>query len=176
MNTQYVAKKWDTALLCKPCILGYRCFATVPVFQKKISQTPKGIWEFWCERRDLNPYGITTRPSNVRVCRFRHSRISVVLSNARDIIAKENGSVKCFLKIFISFCYSRCLLFACKTNIVRCSAQSHFWKVLFYGEDYNVQGTDFSQGQGKAFYHISLYMALYTLQNTNRNGLLLLLS
>ena len=29
----------------------------------------------WCERRDLNPYGITTRPSNVRVCRFRHSRI-----------------------------------------------------------------------------------------------------
>lgn len=29
---------------------------------------------FWCERRDLNPYGITTRPSNVRVCRFRHAR------------------------------------------------------------------------------------------------------
>ena len=30
---------------------------------------------FWCERWDLNPYGITTRPSNVRVCRFRHSRV-----------------------------------------------------------------------------------------------------
>ena len=29
----------------------------------------------WCERRDLNPYGVTTRPSNVRVCQFRHSRI-----------------------------------------------------------------------------------------------------
>lgn len=29
----------------------------------------------WCERWDLNPYGITTRPSNVRVCRFRHARI-----------------------------------------------------------------------------------------------------
>lgn len=29
----------------------------------------------WCERRDLNPYGITTRPSNVRVCQFRHSRV-----------------------------------------------------------------------------------------------------
>ena len=23
----------------------------------------------------MNPYGITTRPSNVRVCRFRHSRV-----------------------------------------------------------------------------------------------------
>ena len=32
---------------------------------------------FWCEKRDLNPYGVTTRPSNVRVCQFRHSRISV---------------------------------------------------------------------------------------------------
>ena len=30
---------------------------------------------FWCEKRDLNPYGKTTRPSNVRVCQFRHSRI-----------------------------------------------------------------------------------------------------
>ena len=29
---------------------------------------------FWCEKRDLNPYGKTTRPSNVRVCQFRHSR------------------------------------------------------------------------------------------------------
>ncbi len=29
----------------------------------------------WCEKRDLNPYGKTTRPSNVRVCQFRHSRL-----------------------------------------------------------------------------------------------------
>ena len=29
----------------------------------------------WCEKRDLNPYGVTTRPSNVRVCQFRHSRV-----------------------------------------------------------------------------------------------------
>ena len=29
----------------------------------------------WCEKRDLNPYGVTTRPSNVRVCQFRHSRL-----------------------------------------------------------------------------------------------------
>ena len=32
---------------------------------------------FWCEKRDLNPYGVTTRPSNVRVCQFRHSRILI---------------------------------------------------------------------------------------------------
>ena len=30
----------------------------------------------WCEKRDLNPYGKTTRPSNVRVYQFRHSRFS----------------------------------------------------------------------------------------------------
>ena len=29
---------------------------------------------FWCGKRELNPYGKTTRPSNVRVCQFRHSR------------------------------------------------------------------------------------------------------
>ena len=28
----------------------------------------------WCGKRDLNPYVEDTRPSNVRVCRFRHSR------------------------------------------------------------------------------------------------------
>ena len=31
----------------------------------------------WCERRDLNPYVINTRPSNVPVCQFQHARISV---------------------------------------------------------------------------------------------------
>ena len=34
---------------------------------------------FWCEKRDLNPYGVTTRPSNVRVCQFRHSRITTLI-------------------------------------------------------------------------------------------------
>ena len=28
----------------------------------------------WCEEWDLNPHGITIRPSNVRVCLFRHLR------------------------------------------------------------------------------------------------------
>ena len=31
----------------------------------------------WCEKRDLNPYGESTRPSNVRVYQFRHSRFSL---------------------------------------------------------------------------------------------------
>ena len=29
----------------------------------------------WCDRRDLNPYPYRTRPSNVRVCQFRHDRV-----------------------------------------------------------------------------------------------------
>ena len=28
----------------------------------------------WCARRDLNPYAISTRTSNVPVCQFQHSR------------------------------------------------------------------------------------------------------
>ena len=31
---------------------------------------------FWCARRDLNPYVINTRPSNVPVCQFQHSRLT----------------------------------------------------------------------------------------------------
>ena len=33
-----------------------------------------GVSFSWCEKRDLNPYVIDTRPSNVRVYQFRHSR------------------------------------------------------------------------------------------------------
>jgi len=29
---------------------------------------------FWCAKRDLNPYVRDTRPSNVPVCQFQHSR------------------------------------------------------------------------------------------------------
>lgn len=64
--------------------------------------------QLWCERRDLNPYGITTRPSNVRVCRFRHSRRSVLnrcLCSLRTltIIAKGVVYVKPFFKVFSIF-------------------------------------------------------------------------
>ncbi len=31
---------------------------------------------FWCARRDLNPYVVDTRTSNVPVCQFQHSRIT----------------------------------------------------------------------------------------------------
>ena len=59
---------------------------------------------FWCERRDLNPYGITTRPSNVRVCRFRHSRIfSSPFLTTNDIISKSRGSVNTFLENILLF-------------------------------------------------------------------------
>ena len=29
----------------------------------------------WCEQWDLNPHAISTRPSNVPVCRFQHARM-----------------------------------------------------------------------------------------------------
>ena len=59
---------------------------------------------FWCERRDLNPYGITTRPSNVRVCRFRHSRIfSSPFLTTNDIISKSRESVNTFLENILFF-------------------------------------------------------------------------
>ena len=62
---------------------------------------PQGLSSFcWCGRRELNPYGKTTRPSNVRVCQFRHSR------NGFYIIHEEIAFVKRFLaffkKIFLS--------------------------------------------------------------------------
>ena len=41
---------------------------------QKEKQTSYCLPAFWCGRRELNPYGKTTRPSNVRVCQFRHSR------------------------------------------------------------------------------------------------------
>ena len=32
-------------------------------------------FQIWCARRDLNSYVIDTRPSNVPVCQFQHTRI-----------------------------------------------------------------------------------------------------
>ena len=54
-----------------------RLIIQVVLFYKKIAADNSLFATIWCERRDLNPYGITTRPSNVRVCRFRHSRKSI---------------------------------------------------------------------------------------------------
>ena len=64
----------------------------------------------WCERRDLNPYGITTRPSNVRVCRFRHSRRVRCVFATVIIIAKVSCGVKNFSEktaTFLRFFESR---------------------------------------------------------------------
>ena len=59
---------------------------------------------FWCEKRDLNPYGVTTRPSNVRVCQFRHSRIYfVALSRNIDIILHFISNVNPFFEFFLIF-------------------------------------------------------------------------
>ena len=51
----------------------------------------------WCGRRELNPSGKTTRPSNVRVCQFRHSRRTLT------IIAQKNSNVNTFFEVFFFF-------------------------------------------------------------------------
>ena len=33
----------------------------------------------WCGHRDLNSDGVTIRPSNVRVCLFRHDRLTLLI-------------------------------------------------------------------------------------------------
>ena len=58
---------------------------------------------FWCEKRDLNPYGVTTRPSNVRVCQFRHSRIFCRLSATDSIIHYPLLFVNTFFEFFLLF-------------------------------------------------------------------------
>ena len=46
----------------------------------------------------LEPVRKNTRPSNVRVCLFRHSRVSFVLFRTVRIIAERNTFVKGFFK------------------------------------------------------------------------------
>ncbi len=53
----------------------------------------------WCGKRDLNPYIKDTRPSNVRVCRFRHSRVERYLLYTKEF-QKSRGFAK---KYFIFF-------------------------------------------------------------------------
>src|SRR5699024_5765322 len=66
--------------------------------KKKESERELRPDSVWCERRDLNPYGITTRPSNVRVCRFRHSRRVRCSFATVIIIAKVSCGVKGFFQ------------------------------------------------------------------------------
>ena len=62
-------------------------YFTFPVWAKKKQDRQAALLSYWCERRDLNPYGYPTRTLNVRVCRFRHSRKSIVnLSTTKPII------------------------------------------------------------------------------------------
>ena len=66
--------------------------APFPYVYTKTAEAPIGSSAVWCAKRDLNPYGKTTRPSNVRVCQFRHSRKN------SSIITKTVQFVKPFFK------------------------------------------------------------------------------
>ena len=62
----------------------------------------------WCGKRGSNPYGKTTRPSNVRVCLFRHSR-----DNANNYTRFFHTCQGVYEKIFIKFKidFINCLLY-----------------------------------------------------------------
>ena len=86
-------------------------FRFAPSFSSPVPKNKKEplmrLFLIWCERRDLNPYGITTRPSNVRVCRFRHSRIQLLFLKERMILYPNIGEksiVFCKKFIYILLC------------------------------------------------------------------------
>ena len=48
--------------------------------RKKKKKHEKFVLIFlWCGHRDLNSDGVTIRPSNVRVCLFRHDRLTLLI-------------------------------------------------------------------------------------------------
>ena len=53
----------------------------------------------WCERRDLNPYAKDTRPSNVPVCQFQHSR------DCKGHYIKTPGPCQHFFILFLIFLF-----------------------------------------------------------------------
>ena len=68
-----------------------------PVSPNKKDRVVKLCLFCWCGKRDLNPYIKDTRPSNVRVCRFRHSR------NGFTIIQHIDAFVNSFFSIFLNY-------------------------------------------------------------------------
>ena len=67
--------------------------------KKKESVKPDDFTDFWCDRRDLNPYPYRTRPSNVRVCQFRHDR-ALLFRNDRYYIGFGWRFVKMVFRFF----------------------------------------------------------------------------
>ncbi len=88
------AALWSpTALTAHRAVIHPRRFnSRFPTIIQKQPKRPVDDSAVWCAKRDLNPYGKTTRPSNVRVCQFRHSRKN------SSIIAKTVLFVKPFFK------------------------------------------------------------------------------
>ena len=55
---------------------------------------------FWCAKRDLNPYVRDTRPSNVPVCQFQHSRSTSGIITANSTFV--NGFLKNYSTLIVS--------------------------------------------------------------------------
>ena len=71
-----------------PHFLGGFIYIPQHKVRKKNKSLNRTLWFnldlYWCGRRELNPYGKTTRPSNVRVCQFRHSRRTLSIIHYRN--------------------------------------------------------------------------------------------
>ena len=72
-------------------------FQVPPSDQKRNPRWLMPPWVSLVRETGLEPVRITTRPSNVRVCQFRHSRENI------GIIAKRWAFVKGFLRNFLLF-------------------------------------------------------------------------
>ena len=66
------ARCWKRKLFTLPSSAG-GCHFAKAYKTKNAAQPEMTVQRFfrWCEGRDLNSHGVTTRPSNVRACRFR---------------------------------------------------------------------------------------------------------
>ena len=59
-----------------PCDVSH---ASLGVRTKEKTRTKFVLSFLWCGHRDLNSDGVTIRPSNVRVCLFRHDRLTLLI-------------------------------------------------------------------------------------------------
>ena len=81
---EYYSPKWSVSRAESELRINMRratvLHASHGVRTKKEKTRTKFVLIFlWCGHRDLNSDGVTIRPSNVRVCLFRHDRLTLLI-------------------------------------------------------------------------------------------------
>ena len=97
------------------------------ILRKKSSvHNLKSLWTLEMVRETgLEPVRKNTRPSNVRVCLFRHSRVSLFPLGTVRIIAEQNEFVNSFFNIFFN-CWFFWIqkVYGCRT-VFRCTGEGY---------------------------------------------------